>query len=214
MNHSKGNSGRNSGALNHAQISKLVTLAVLAAIIVVLQLVSTALVKSGTPTISLVLVPIVIGAVFFGKGAGAFLGAVFGLVTFICSATGADPGSQVIFNANPFMCFLTCMLKGSLSGFCAGLVYRLVSGSNPSPKRAYASALLSALTAPIVNTGIFCIFMELFFRNLLVEWAGGTEVLSYVIFTLVGVNFLIETGINLVCSPAINSIVRAVKKTA
>lgn len=208
-------SQRKSGTLSHAQISKLTTLSLLAAVIVVLQIVATALTnKMGAPCISLSLVPIVIGAAFYGKGAGAFLGAVFGMVTFICGATGFDKGCYELFMANPFMYFMACMVKAVVSGFCAGLVYRLVCGRNPSAKRAYVSALLAALTAPIVNTGIFFLFMVLFFHDNLVSMAGDNNIIYFALVGLAGVNFLIETGINLVCSPAINSIVRAVKKSS
>lgn len=208
---------KKSGTLSHAQVSKLTTLGVLTAVIVVLQTVSTALTRNfAAPCITFALVPIVIGAAFYGKGAGAFLGAVFGLIAFIYSATGFDYQSQPIFAANPFMCFVVCMVKGAASGFCAGLVYRLVCGKGPSSRREYVAALLAALTAPVVNTGIFCISLPLFFRELMLEnmqTAGIANAMQYIIFAVVGINFLVETGVNLVFSPAINSIVRAVKKS-
>ena len=200
-----------SRALKHTWITEFVTLSILAAVIVVLQLVASSI-KIGTVSFTLVLIPIVVGAAFYGKAAGAFLGAVFGIMAFIGCATGSDFGGSVLFNANPFICFLVCIAKGSLSGFCAGLVYRLVSGKAPSLGRSYVASLLAALTAPVVNTGLFCLSMVLFYHDVLVEWAAGSEILNYVLFGMVGVNFLVETGINLICSPAINTIVRAVKK--
>ena len=41
---------------------------------------------------------------------------------------------------------------------------------------------------------------------------GGTSALYFAIVVLVGVNFLIEFGANLILSPAIASIVKAFKK--
>lgn len=201
-----------SQALKHFRITRFVTLSVLAAVIVVLQLVASTI-KIGPISFTLVLIPIVVGAAFYGKGAGAFLGAVFGIMAFIGCVSGSDPYGNILFTANPFFCFLICIGKGMLSGFCAGLVYRLVSGEKPSLGRSYVASLLAALTAPIVNTGLFCLCLTLFYHDILVEWAGGTELMNYIMFGLVGVNFLVETSINLVCSPAINTIVRAVKKS-
>ena len=57
----------------------MVGIAVLAALVVVLQLLSS-VIKIGTVSITLTLIPIVVGAAFYGPGAGAILGTVFGLV--------------------------------------------------------------------------------------------------------------------------------------
>ena len=56
----------------------MVGIAVLAALVVVLQLLSS-VIKIGTVSITLTLIPIVVGAAFYGPGAGAILG--------ICSAS-------------------------------------------------------------------------------------------------------------------------------
>ena len=37
--------------------------------------------------------------------------------------------------------------------------------------------------------------------------------LTYVLFTLTGVNFLVELGLNLVLSPAVSTLIRAIRKT-
>ena len=112
--------------MNHQKINRMVGIAVLAALVVVLQLLSS-VIKIGTVSITLTLIPIVVGAAFYGPGAGAILGTVFGLVVYINSATGADTGGNLVFLANPFLCAVVCIGKGTLSGWCAGLVYRLVA---------------------------------------------------------------------------------------
>ena len=74
--------------MNHQKINRMVGIAVLAALVVVLQLLSS-VIKIGTVSITLTLIPIVVGAAFYGPGAGAILGTVFGLVVYINSAAGA-----------------------------------------------------------------------------------------------------------------------------
>ena len=183
----------------------MVGLAIFTAVIIVLQLVAT-FVKVGPISITLTLVPIVVGAAVYGKGAGAYLGGVFSVVVLICCITGADAGGAMIWNANPFLCILVCMVKGVAAGFVAGLVYRLIA-----PKSAIGGTVVAAVLSPIVNTGIFCLGLVLFFRPILISWAGGTDVLYYIIFSLLGINFLVELGVNIVLSPIVVRILKAVK---
>lgn len=198
--------------MNHQKINRMVGIAVLAALVVVLQLLSS-VIKIGTVSITLTLIPIVVGAAFYGPGAGAILGTVFGLVVYINSATGADTGGNLVFLANPFLCAVVCIGKGTLSGWCAGLVYRLVARKDAALGRNAVAVLLAAITAPVVNTGVFLLGMVLFFQETLRAWAAGSALLTYVIFTLTGVNFLVELGLNLVLSPAVSTLIRAIRKT-
>ena len=197
--------------MKHQNINRMVSIALLAAVVIVLQMLS-GIIKIGTFSITLTMIPIMVGAAFFGPSAGAILGTVFGLVVYINCVTGFDVGGEMIFLANPFLCFLVCVGKGALSGWCAGLVYRLVAKRAQTLTRSYIAVLLAAIAAPIVNTGVFCVGMLLFFRSTLQAWAAGSDLLNYIIFGLTGVNFLIEFGINVVFSPAISTIIRAVRK--
>jgi len=70
--------------------------------------------------------------------------------------------------------------------------------------------ILSAITCPIVNTGIFLICCLIFFMPTITEWANGlgfTSVGAYMIFGLVGANFLFELLTNAILSPAIIKII-------
>lgn len=197
--------------MSHDKIHRLVGVALLAALVVVLQMLS-GVIKIGPFPITLTLIPIVVGAAFYGPSAGAILGTVFGLVVFINSATGADPGGFVVFEASPFLCALVCIGKGTLSGWCAGLVYRLVAKNADSLVRSFVAILLAAIVAPIVNTGVFCLGMALFFMDVLRQGAAGSNILNYILFGLTGVNFLIEFGLNVVLSPVISTVIRALRK--
>ena len=186
---------------------RLTALGILTAIIIVLQIFTT-FVHFGPFSITLALIPIVVGASMFGVGAGAYLGAVFSVVVVIMCITGGDPGGFLVWSANPFMCVVMCMLKGTLAGFEAGVHYRALESTNK-----IVATIVAALVSPIVNTGIFILGMMIFFRDTLVAWAGDTPVLYYIIFGLTGINFLIEIGVNVILSPVVVKIVDAVKKT-
>ncbi len=178
-------------------------MALFTALVIVLQFVSMAM-RFGAFSITLTLVPIVVGAALYGKWAGAWLGFVFGVAVLL---TG-DANAFLAINIPGTI--ITVLLKGTLSGLCAGLVYRLVSKKN-----VIAATVASAITAPLVNTGVFLLGCVVFFLDTLKEWGAGMgmDVVTYMFVGLVGLNFLIEFGINLVLNPAIVSIIKLGKKT-
>ena len=186
---------------------KLAGLGILTAIVIVLQ-VFTTYVHFGPFSVTLALIPIVIGASMYGIGAGAYLGAVFSVVVIAMCAFGADVGGAMVWNANPFLCAVMCMLKGTAAGFVAGLLYKLISKANET-----VAVIVAAFASPVVNTGIFIIGMLLFFKDVLSQWSGGSDLLSYIILGLTGVNFLVELGVNMILSPVISRIIKAVKKS-
>ena len=192
--------------INHAAVVRMVALALLAALVIVLQTVASNI-KVGPIPITLTLVPIVIGAVLYGPGAGALLGATFGLVTAVAGLTGYDAGTQALIQASPVWTILTCFVKATAAGWVAGLVYRALR------KKQTLGCVLAAMSAPVVNTGIFLLAMTTVLRSSLETWAGGTDMVYYVFVVLTGVNFLVEFGVNAVLSAAIARIVKAVAKS-
>jgi len=97
----------------------------LLALVIVLQLFGSS-VRIGPTSFSLVLIPIAVGGILLGKGAGAFLGFVFGLITLIAGITGTDVFTQILFQDHPFLTSLVCLGKGMAAGFGAGLIYQLL----------------------------------------------------------------------------------------
>ncbi|MBO5938798.1 MAG: ECF transporter S component [Clostridia bacterium] len=197
------------------KILRMVELSMLVALVVVLQMISALIPPiAGTVSITLTLVPVVVGAILFGKKGGALLGFTFGLIVLINCISGLDVGGNILWNANPFLTALICFTKGIAAGFVPAVLYELVRGKKEqaSGGRKYAAALVAALSAPIVNTGLFVCGMLLFFMDTLRAWAGGTDIASYILIGLAGVNFLVEFFINIILTPAIVRIVEVVKK--
>ena len=187
------------------KIYKLVGTGILAAIIVVLQVVTTYF-PTKPFSITLALIPIIIGAAVFDEYVGAILGGVFSIVVIIMCVIGADVGGAMVWNANPFLCIVVCMLKGVAAGYVAGLVYRLISKKNT-----IIATVVAGISAPVVNTGIFLLGLSIFFRPVLFAWAGKTDIVFYVLFMLTGLNFLVELGVNMVSAPIIVRILKAIK---
>ncbi len=193
--------------MKNSKTLRMAALALLIAMILVLQAIGGMIPPVGGFSISLVLIPIVLGAAAFGPGAGAFLGGAFGLIVYINCVTGADPGGQMVFQASPVLCFLVVMGKGILAGLASGLVYRALKGRAP-----YIAMGFAAVVCPVVNTGVFVVSMLTLFRDVLSAWAGGGEIMAYVLTGLVLANFLPELVINVVFSPAGQRILQAVQK--
>ena len=188
---------------------ELVQLSVLVALVVVLQLLSALIPPiGGTVSITLTLIPVVIGAILFGKKGGAILGFSFGLIVMINCITGLDVGGNILWNANPFLTGMLCLVKGTLAGWVPAAVYSAITKT----KIQSGSTVLTAMLAPIVNTSIFVVGMLLFFRETLSAWAGGEDLIVYILVGLAGVNFLIEFAINMLLTPAIIRVVNVVKK--
>lgn len=186
---------------------RLTGLALLTAIIVVLQIVAS-FIKFGPFSITLALAPIIIGAALYGPKAGAYLGGVFGVVVLIACILGWDPGGSILWNANPFLTAVICLAKGILAGLCAGAVYQAIS---KGALASIAGAIAAGIVSPVVNTGLFCLCLTLLFHDILVSWAGGTDIMYYIIFGLTGINFVLELVINLVLSTVIVRVVSARK---
>lgn len=182
---------------------KIVGLGLFTAIVIVLQLMGS-FIRFGTFSISLVLVPVVIGAALYGAGAGAWLGFVFGVVVLLSGDAAAFLG------VNALGTILTVLVKGTLAGLLSGLVYKALENKN----RTLAVAV-AAVVCPVVNTGVFLIGCKLFFMETITGWGealGYADVGNYIIYVLVGGNFLFELLFNMVLSPVIVRLIRIGKK--
>ncbi len=194
--------------MKNAKIQKMVGVSLLIAVMIVLQFLASVFpIKIGPVSLSLVLIPIVLGAATYGISAGGVLGGAFGVMTYIFCVNGMDGGGHMVFQASPVLCFIVVMSKGILCGLAAGAVYQLLRNKN-----GYVAMLCAAIVCPVVNTGVFLTGMFLFFMDVLRVWAGGSDVVGYVLSGLIVINFLPELGINLAFSPAGQRILRAIKK--
>ena len=187
----------------HARVLRLTQIAMFAALIVVLQVLST-VIPMPYVRITLTLIPVVLGGVYFGKGAATFLGAIFGAVVTAFTVTGADVGAFMMFQARPVMTVFICFAKAMLAGFVSAWIYGILK--NKCSEK--LSIILAATSAPIVNTSFFCVFLFTFYPEILQAWAGGTNVWLYMLTGLVGINFVVELLLNIILCPVIGTKVK------
>ena len=156
--------------------------AILTALVVVLQLAG-AFIRFGMFSVSLVLIPIVIGAAVCGPKISTWLGVVFSIIVLITDAAAffaiSVPGTVFVV-----------LLKGAGCGLAAGLVYKLLEKRNR-----YLAIAAAAIICPIVNTGVFLLGCRLFFFETVSAWGAGlgyANAAAYMFLGLAGFNFLFE----------------------
>lgn len=175
-------------------IKKLTYLAVMTAMVIILQLLGSALIRLGLFSVSLVLIPIVMGAVVGGPLAGMWLGLVFGFTVLISGDAAFFMGFDV------FGTIVTVLVKGALCGLCAGLVFNLLDKVNR-----YLAVIVSAVVCPVVNTGVFVLGVFTFFMDDITKLAtdSGMNTFAYIFLVLIGGNFIFELIVNIVLCPVV-----------
>ena len=180
---------------NQREQTKLLTMsAILIAIVFILQFMGS-FIRFGMFSISLVLVPIVIGAALCGVGVGALLGLVFGIAVLL----SGDATS--FFAISVPGTIITVLAKGVLCGTVAGLVYKLFAKKNK-----VLAVFLAAIICPVVNTGVFLLGCFVFFLDAIKEMATKAEfatAVEFMIIAFVGGNFVFEVLVNAILSPVI-----------
>jgi uncharacterized membrane protein len=181
----------------------LVMLSLLTALVALLSYMGGFIRIGGLASISLTLIPVVLGAALYGPYAGAWLGAVSGVVFFMTADAvfwfGLSIGGTVI----------TVLIKGACAGLAAGYVYKLLEGKNK-----YLAIMAAAVAAPVVNTGIFIIGCLIFFIGAVRDMAAGAGmgVGGFLIVGFVGLNFVFELIVNIAVAPALSRLIDIAKK--
>lgn len=152
----------------------------------------------GPVNMNLSLVPIAVGAMLYGPIVGGFLGFINGVVTILSPSTMA-----VFMPISPIGTILVCLLKTTIAGLVSGLLFKAYRN------KSMLSALTSSIVVPFINTGLFVVGCYLFFQSWLnVGAVGYDNSFMFLLFAVMGWNFLIEVVISTVLSPSVYSIVR------
>ncbi len=193
---------------------KMVQLALFTAIIALMNLTPLGYIQVTGIAITLMGIPVTVGAIFLGPLSGAILGAVFGITSFI-RCFGLDPFGVFLLGINPVLTFILCLVPRILMGWLAGLVFLGMKKVDRSKNIAFA---VTNLTGPLLNTVLFMGTLVLFFYNnaefskQFVAGSGATNAFAFVI-AVVGVNALVEAGTCFVIGTAISKVLdKAIKK--
>lgn len=168
----------------------LVETGVLTAIILIMAFTPIGYLKVGLLSISLITIPVAIGAIAISPAAGAFLGFVFGITSFIQCFTGDAFGAALV-SINPFYTFVVCVPTRTVAGFLAGLVFLLL-------KRIFKKGAnyVGGFAMAFFNTALFMPALVAFFWNadVVQGWAeslGTTKPFAFILASIT-LNAVIE----------------------
>lgn len=190
----------------------LVELAVLVAIIIVMAFTPIGYIRTLGLEITLIVVPVVVGAVTLGPMAGLILGAAFGITSFI-QCFGLSAFGATLLSINPFFTFLVCVPTRMLMGYLTGLIFK---GLRQTKLNKQVSISISCLAGPLLNTVLFMSVLCLCFYNTeyiqgFVGQLGASNVLLFIV-GFVGINGLVEAIACFVAGTAISIALAAALK--
>lgn len=174
----------------NSQVLAMTELAILAAVIVVMAFTPLGYLKTAGLEITFITIPVIVGAIVLGPKAGAFLGGVFGVTSFLQVVLGLSPFGVMLMGISPIRCFLVCVPTRILMGLCTGLIWNLWKN------KSIVAYSLTSLSGALLNTLFFMSTLIALFWNTdviqgIAESLGTTGVLAFVI-AFVGVNGLVE----------------------
>lgn len=163
--------------------------AILAAIIILMAFTPIGYLRLPGLEITFITIPVIIGAIVVGPAAGAVLGAIFGLTSFIQCFMGSVLGTAMIA-ISPFLTFIVCFVPRLLMGYLTGVIFKLFKKKN------IASFIVTSLSGALLNTVLFMTALMIFFGNAPIilefkEALGAQNVFIFVVL-FVGINGLIE----------------------
>ncbi len=198
-----------SNTKNSTRIYHLVLIAMFIALMMVMNFTPLGYITvTGAFSITLMTIPVALGAACTGKVGGTILGFVFGLTSFL-QAFGIgfmiDPSAAPLFTESPFGYTVTCFVPRILTGFIAGLVFSLFE--KKGKVGIWTFGITSAMV-PILNTVLFMSSYIIFYSNT----SFGGAVMS-VLLTILTINFLVELLVTTIAGSAISKVVyQQVKK--
>lgn len=178
-------------------VQRMAELALLTAIVLILAFTPLGYLK--TPwgvEITFIVIPVAVGSIILGPTAGAFLGLVFGMTSFV-QCFGASALGVMMLEISPVGTFVCCVVTRVLVGILPGLLYKLFKRIRKT--RVIGISICCFLT-PLTNTILYIISNYLIFSNTWLNIAvtsygytgeGGFSLLAFMM-GMVAVNGVVE----------------------
>lgn len=174
----------------------MVELAMMIAIILLMSFTPLGYIRTPGLSVTLLTIPVAVGAVILGPKGGAVCGLAFGATSFYMALTGSSAFAAMLLSISPVGTFITCIVARVLEGWLTGLIFAALYKKASTKKISY---YIASLACPLLNTLFFMGFLCIFFYN--TEYiqgiASGLGVGNPILFVaaFVGIQGLIEAGI-------------------
>ena len=169
---------------------KMAQMAILIAIVLIMAFTPLGYLKTPMVEISLIPIPVAIGAMVIGSGAGAVLGAVFGLTSFY-QCFGMSAFGAMLLSINPLYTFLVCVPTRILMGYLASVLFKLFLKADKKNTLCYfAGGRVTALLNTLFFTALLLLF---FWKTDYIQSLNGTGAGVLLFAALfVGLNGVVE----------------------
>jgi len=192
----------------------IVKMGILLAIMLIFAFTSIGYIKIGVVEITLMVLPVAVGAVVLGPGAGAILGTFFG-ITSLLQCFGMSAFGTVMFSLNPIGFSITCLIPRLLCGLIPALIFR---GFKNRGKTGVGGILLCCTLTAILNTVFFMSCILIFFWHndsfigVMSDWGIAVDSIWLFLVAFVGINGIIEAIVNAVVATAVSKVLIKVEK--
>lgn len=189
----------------------MVELAVLLAILLMLEITGLGMFKTFGLELTILQIPVILGAIILGPSAGAILGGAFGLLSF-WECFGKSQFGATLLGINPFLTFLVCVPTRILMGWLCGLIFRAMDRKLAGTKGDFASYVVASLSGALLNTLFFmttlclCFYRTEYIQGFASALGAGNVLLFIVLF--VGVQGLVEAALCTVVGAGVGKGVR------
>lgn len=180
---------------NNKRLLYLTELAVLIAILLILEITGLGMFKTFGLELTILQIPVIIGAIILGPSGGAAMGAVFGLISY-WECFGKSSFGVALMSINPLLTFLVCVPTRILMGWLCGLIFKGMHSRLAQTKANFVSYITASLSGALLNTAFFmsalclCFYHTEFIQGF-VELLGSTNVFMFIVL-FVGVQGLVE----------------------
>lgn len=172
--------------------------AVLAAIILLMAFTPLGYLRIGPMSITLLVIPVVIGGMTLGPVRGGFLGAVFG-ATSLAQCFMGDMTGAAMFAANAAGTVIACFVPRILIGVVSGLLFPVLMRTF---RRSAVAFIGTAVAGTLTNTIFFVALVVAFFKNSVL--GGGSFWAIFV--TFFSVNVAVELAVGIIASAALSAV--------
>lgn len=172
------------------KVVRMSEMAILTAIILLMSFTPIGYIKTAGLEITLITIPVIVGAIILGPGAGAFLGTVFGVTSFLQCVFGLSPFGAAALEISVVRTFIICVPTRILMGLITGLFFKIFKKKN------FLAYSLTGLIGALSNTVLFMSAVVICFWNTdfiqgFATMLGTDKVIPF-IFAFVGINGLVE----------------------
>lgn len=178
----------------------LVRLALLTAIIIFMTVTPFGYLNVGPFAVTFLTIPVIIAAITMGEGAGAFLGLVFGITSFVNAFK--SPMGTVLLSINPIYTFILCIFPRVLEGYLCALIFKLLNKNNDNK---LWKVTLGSLSCPLFNTLLYMSTLILLFGNTdyIMNMRAGKNILAFVV-SFVGIQAVVEAVVCTIIGSAVS----------